>query len=95
MHGKPCSVIFYTVTNRFTTNSVTAYIRYSTELESANTILSFNGKTILDRKIIVSFGFTRYCQSFLNHWNCVFKPCRYLHKFAKDENILYEEELVS
>lgn len=95
MHGKPQSVVFYNVSNRFTTNSITAYVRYKTELESANTIVSFNGKTIKERKIIVNFGFTRYCTNFLNDWNCAFRPCRYLHKFSKDELVLYEEELVS
>jgi len=73
--------------------SFSAYITYSKPSEASIAILSLDD-TIVDGHLIrASFGTTKYCQFYLKHIQCNNKDCVYLHRKAKENEIIKRNEL--
>ena len=75
--------------------SYSAYITYSKPNEASIAILSLDD-TIVDNHLIrASFGTTKYCQFYLKNVPCNNKDCVFLHRKAKENEIIKRNELIS
>ena len=84
----------YNINNKFGP-SFSAYITYSKPEEASIAILSLDNHYVDKHLIRASFGTTKYCQFFLKGLECNNKDCVYLHKKAKEEDIIKRDELSS
>jgi len=84
----------YNLNNRFGP-SFSAYVTYSSPEEASIAILSLDNIIVENHLIRASFGTTKYCQFFLKGLECNNKDCVYLHKKAKEEDIIKRDELSS
>jgi CCR4-NOT transcription complex subunit 4 len=84
----------YNLNNRYGP-SFSAYVTYSSPEEASIAILSLDNIIVENHLIRASFGTTKYCQFFLKGLECNNKDCVYLHKKAKEEDIIKRDELSS
>lgn len=75
--------------------SLTAFVKYNSVTEAANTIVAFDKMIYQDRHLKVSFGTSKYCVHFLRTNKCPYINCKYIHKYAEDEDVIFEDLLVS
>jgi len=84
----------YNLNNKFGP-SFSAYITYSKPEEASIAILSLDNHVVDKHLIRASFGTTKYCQFYLKGMECTNKDCVYLHKKARQEDIINRDELNS
>ena len=68
-----------------------AYLTFSTPEQAAYTILSVDSIKIDDQLVRAFFGTTKYCNHFLNNFNCFnSQKCMFLHHLADEKDIIVE-----
>eukprot|EP00485_Elphidium_margaritaceum_P014415 CAMPEP_0202726016 /NCGR_PEP_ID=MMETSP1385-20130828/184397_1 /ASSEMBLY_ACC=CAM_ASM_000861 /TAXON_ID=933848 /ORGANISM="Elphidium margaritaceum" /LENGTH=370 /DNA_ID=CAMNT_0049392227 /DNA_START=92 /DNA_END=1204 /DNA_ORIENTATION=+ len=76
-------------------NSVPTFITYSTEEAAVEAIAKMNLYCLTDgTRLKTNYGRTKYCPMFCEQKKCFNEKCKYLHQWAKFDDIITEQEII-
>lgn len=75
--------------------SCSAYVTFESEIEATMAILAVDGIKMGKRYFRASFGMTKFCSFFLNGQKCPKEQCLFLHRSAKEGDVVTVKDKVS
>merc|ERR1719474_1163602 len=75
-------------------NSIPTFVTYTTEPDALQAIRKMNLYCLADgTRLKTNFGRTKFCPMFIQGQQCLNEKCKFLHQWAKVEDIITEQEI--